>query len=474
MAVTSLWPIRGRVDHVIDYARNPEKTTQAGYGEQAALHTIDGVMEYAADEMKTERRSYVSCLNCREEIAAAQFMETKRLWGKTDGRVCYHGYQSFRADEVTAETAHEIGVRLAEELWGDRFEVLVATHCNTGHYHNHFVINSVSFLDGYKFYNTPADYAKMRDVSDRLCREYELSVIEPPRGKGKPYAEWQAEKHGKPTHRGIIRADIDRAIRASTTERDFLRVLGEMGYQIKTHGKDGKPLKYPALKPPDAEGYFRFHKLGEGYTLEEIRARILRNIHKQPPFPELVHHPSRRYQVRGKLRPKVTGLRALYFRYCYELHIIVKHPHSVKRVSFLLREDIAKLERLDAETRLLGKHHIGTVEELTAHRERSSAEVEALTAQRQELRKDLRRLNRRGDSAGIDEVKQQIRALSSKIRVVRRDVVLCDGIAQRSGQVRENLGQLVKQKEIERKEQLKNELFRRRGGASREDVAGNR
>ena len=161
MAVTSLWPIRGRVDHVIDYARNPEKTTQAGYGEQAALHTIDGVMEYAADEMKTERRSYVSCLNCREEIAAAQFMETKRLWGKTDGRVCYHGYQSFRADEVTAETAHEIGVRLAEELWGDRFEVLVATHCNTGHYHNHFVINSVSFLDGYKFYNSPADYAEL-------------------------------------------------------------------------------------------------------------------------------------------------------------------------------------------------------------------------------------------------------------------------------------------------------------------------
>ena len=148
MAVTSLWPIKGRVDHVIDYARNPEKTTEAGYAGQAALHTIDGVMEYAADEMKTERRSYVSCLNCREEVAAAQFMETKRLWGKLDGRVCYHGYQSFRADEVTAETAHEIGVRLARELWGDRFEVLVATHCNTGHYHNHFVINSVSFRDG--------------------------------------------------------------------------------------------------------------------------------------------------------------------------------------------------------------------------------------------------------------------------------------------------------------------------------------
>ena len=153
--------------------------------------------------------------------------------------------------------------------------------CNTGHYHNHFVINSVSWADGKKFYNSPADYARMREVSDRLCREYAISVIQDPGRQTKNYAEWQAERSGRPTHRGSIRADIDRAIRAATTEREFLRVMGEMGYQIKVHGKDGKPLKYPALKPPDAKGYFRFHKLGEGYTLEEIRARILRNIHKQ-------------------------------------------------------------------------------------------------------------------------------------------------------------------------------------------------
>lgn len=474
MAVTSIWPIHGRVDKVIDYARNPEKTTEAGLPELASLHAVEDVVEYAADEMKTERRSYVSCLNCREDTAAAQFMETKRLWGKLGGRVCYHGYQSFKADEVTAEAAHEMGVKLAEELWGDRFEVVVATHCNTGHYHNHFVINSVSWADGKKFYNSPADYARMREVSDRLCREYAISVIEDPGRQTKDYAEWQAERDGNPTHRGTIRADIDRAIRASTTERDFWRVMGEMGYLVKTHGKDGKPLKYPALKPPDAKGYFRFHKLGKGYTLEEIRERILRNIHKQPPFPEPVHYPPRRYRGRGKLRKKVTGLRALYFHYCYELHIIVKRPASVKRVSFLLREDIARLERLDAETRLLGKHHISTVEELMAHRERSSAEAETLTAQRQELRKELRRCSRQGDTMAAGEVKQRISALSGRIRAARKEVVLCDGIAQRSGQVRENLGRLVKQKEIERKEQLKNELFRRRGGASREDVAGNR
>ena len=239
MAVTAIWPIKGQVGKVIDYARNPEKVHESSYEEQAALHAIDGVVEYAANEMKTEERAFVSCLNCREDAAAAQFMETKRLWGKMGGRTCYHGYQSFKADEVTAEMAHEIGVKLAQELWGDRFEVVVATHCNTGHYHNHFVVNSVSFADGYKFYNSKADYAQMRQVSDRLCREYGISVIEKPKGKSKHYAEWQAEQNGKPTYRGIIRADIDRAILASTTERDFIRVMQAMGYEFKTRGKKG-------------------------------------------------------------------------------------------------------------------------------------------------------------------------------------------------------------------------------------------
>ena len=97
MAVTSMWPIKGRVDKVINYARNPEKTVEGSRHDLAELHTIDGVMEYAANDMKTERRAYVTCLNCTEENAAHQFMETKHLWSqitgmdKTSGRVCYHG-----------------------------------------------------------------------------------------------------------------------------------------------------------------------------------------------------------------------------------------------------------------------------------------------------------------------------------------------------------------------------------------------
>ena len=143
-------------------------------------------------------------------------------------------------------------------------------------------------------------------------------------------------------------------------------------------------------------------------------------------------------------------------------------------MSFLLREDIAKLDRLDAETRFLGKQHISTIGELTAHRETASAEIDALTAQRQELRKELRRCNRQGDPVAVGEVKQKISAISSRLKVRRKEVVLCDGIAQRSGQVKENLERLIEQKETERKELTQHELFRRRGGAGRETVPGNR
>ena len=240
MAVTSIWPIKGRVDKVINYARNPEKTHDKE--KLSELHEIEGVVEYAADEMKTEKRAYVTCLHLHsEETAAQEFMETKRLMHNEGGRSCYHGYQSFKADEVDADMAHSIGVALARELWGDRFQVVIATHCNTGHYHNHFVINSVSDVDGKKFYNSPADYRRMREVSDRLCREAKISVIEYPANRRTNYGEWLAEKNGKPTMRNRIREDIDRAILASTTEREFQRVMKEMGYEVITKTPKGSP-----------------------------------------------------------------------------------------------------------------------------------------------------------------------------------------------------------------------------------------
>lgn len=470
MAVTSIWPIKGRLNQVIGYVMNPEKTTEEFLPDLVALHAIQGVVEYAADQVKTEQRSFVSGVGCTEKNAVEQFLSTKRFWNKVeDGRVCYHGYQSFPEGEVTAEQAHSIGVALAKELWGSRFEVVVATHCNTNHYHNHFVVNSVSFADGKKFYNSKADYRRMREVSDRLCREAGLSVMERTGGRRKSYSEWKAEQDGVPTQRSTIRADIDRAIASATTEQGFIRTMQEMGYQFKTRRADGERLKYPALKPPGAKGFFRFHRLGDGYGLDEIIKRVYENMRKRVPFPEAEQEAASRLRREMWAHPtmKCKGLRALYFRYCYELHIIVKHPASVKRVSFLLREDVRKMERYIAQTRLLGREGIDTGQQLEAYQNSLEGKVEQMTQQRRELRNRLKAATRAGNGGAIDRLKSQIADLSAQIAVARKEIGLCSEIRERSEQVARNLTGINKQLEEGEKT---NEYSRRFSRPDRENV----
>lgn len=466
MAVTSIWPIKGRVDKVIDYARNPEKTTEAS---RKKLHEIEGVLDYAADEMKTEQCQYVTGINVSSvETAAKEFMHTKWMERKTDGRVCFHGYQSFCEGEVDAETAHKIGVALATELWGDRFQVIVATHCNTNHYHSHFIINSVSEADGKKFRNSHADYRRMREVSDRLCKEYGLSVVKYPEGKGKNYGEVVAEREGKPTRRSIIKADLDRAIEASLTEQEFWSMLRQLGYEIKLYGKGGKPLAHPAIKPQGSERYFRLDRLGEGYSLDEIMGRVYRNRRRKNPMeePTITH---RAAPVRGSFHsaPKVKGLRALYLRYCCELHIIAKHPSATRRVHPALWEDLTKLNRLDAQTRLLASQNIETIPQLLAYRDGLQEQIDTLTAERTELRNLQKREKRAGRE---DTVSARIAEISAQLRKLRKKVKLCSEIEARSTEVSDNLKEIQQEKSEQRKEKEQHELFRR-SRTSRADLA---
>ena len=442
MAVTSIWPIKGRVDGVINYACNPEKTTDKAAADVAAMHALKNVMEYTADGIKTEQRKYVTGINCDEEFAISQFMNTKLLWEKTDGRQCYHGYQSFAHDEVTAETAHEIGVKLAERMWGDRFEVLVATHLNTGHYHSHFVINSVSFADGYKFYNSPADYKRMKQISDELCREYGLSTIDNPAGKSKSYAERKAEKAGQPTVRNTIRRDIDSAINASVTQQQFIRAMEMMGYQFKLYDSDGERLKYPAIKPPGAKGYFRFHKLGQEYDLPIIVRRISRNNIRQEPFPDMYRQ---KQYSKGRLNGNFTSyakrnsLYGLYLRYRYELVNIRKHPSSVRRIPMSMREDIIKMDSIMKQSETLGKYRIETAEQLITVRENLKGKIAQLTDDRNDLRNALRRAERAGNSTDVKNIKEQIADISNQLKALRKEIDCLDKVEQRSGQVAENI-----------------------------------
>ncbi len=460
MAVTAIWDIKGRVDKVINYVRNPSKVTEKSYEDMAMLHAVEDVLEYAANDMKTEERKYVTALNMMsEEYAVEAFRNTKIRYGKRGGIVAFHGYQSFKENEVTAELAHDIGKELARRLWGDRFEVVIATHLNTGHYHNHFVINSVSFKDGYRYYDKKENYYRMREESDKLCREYRLSVIEEISGKSKNYAEWQAEKTGKLTQRDTIRRDIDAAIKASVTQQQFIRTMEVMGYEFKLFTSDGNRLKYPSIKPPGAKSFFRFHRLGDEYDLPQIVQRIHNNNIREEPFPDL--YKPKTY-TKGKLNGsfktiKPKGIYALYLRYCYELGIIKKNPASVKRVSFLLREDIVQMDKYMEQSRVLGKYKIETGQQLLTTKQNLVENISELTDIRKDLRNSQKRADRAGDAKQVESIKAEITTISAQLKVLRREVKALEQVEQRSQQVIENLQELDKQRTIDRLEVKENE-----------------
>ena len=197
MATTKIWKFKSRLDTLIEYAINGEKT---------------------------EHKLYVSGINCMPDTAFYEMKNVKKQFFKTGGIECFHAIQSFVEKEVTPEQAHEIGIKLAEELWGDKYQVVVSTHLNTDNIHNHFVLNSVSFLDGKRFCNAKKDYATMRKTSDRLCEYYGLSVLK------------QEEKYNKyatsSLYKELMKDSIDYAIENAKDYNEFIKILQDLDYIV--------------------------------------------------------------------------------------------------------------------------------------------------------------------------------------------------------------------------------------------------
>ena len=441
MATTAIWDVTDRLDRVIDYTTNPDKTENLDFN-SSDFRGLQEVLKYAVQDAKTEKQFYVTGINCYPETACTQMSKTKLQFQKTGGILAFHGYQSFAPGEATPETAHAIGVKMAQELWGDRFEVVVSTHLDKNHLHNHFVLNSVSFKDGKRYYDNKTNYSLMRQTSDRLCREYSLSVIEnPQRGKSRHYAEWKAEQESKPTWRGLIREDVDKAIDESMTFTQFIANLRRQGYEVKTGAK------YMAVRPNGKERFVRLKTLGDDYTEETIKERILKN--RTPKRPQVLPEPKRkRYTVRGCMNirktRKLTGLQALCFHYLYKMGILPKQCVSRKRTHFLLREDIWYMEQLISQTKLLCTHRIETKEQLLTYQNELKQEMTALINERKSFYNNLRRCK---DDKQILAYKEQISGISKKLSLLRREVKLCTGILSRSEDMKQKLLQ-IKQEQI--------------------------
>lgn len=473
MATTSIWRVKGWLGKVVIYAENPEKTANPKFYADRELTEQDGqelsdVIRYAVNSEKTQETSskdgaplhrFVSGINCSPATARDEMLAVKKRFGKEDGTVAYHGYQSFAPGEATPELAHEIGVKLATRLWGDRYQVIIATHLDKeNHLHNHFVLNTVSFADGIKYHRTRKDYHEMQTVSDALCREYRLSVIENPQyGKAKQYGEWRAEQEQRPTWRGLIRTDIDEAIRQAMTERQFFDALRKKGYAMKV-GKD------ISVRPPGKERFVRLMRnFGEDYSLDNIRRRIISQSRPERKNPEQKPEILRARLI-GSLKTarKLTGFRALYVHYCYLLGIFPKSrpQQSRKRLHFLLREDLLKLDAITAETRLLIGHRIDTAEQLFSYRDEVNGKISALTEKRKQLYKLQRTAAVKSDPEKAAEVKAQIAALSKELAALRKEVVLCNNIAERSGVIQEKIKAVREDEQPERKEKTDHVQFR--------------
>lgn len=435
MATTKIWSIRGDVGHVLRYVQDENKTEP---GRQP--DTLDAVLSYVGRGDKTNAQQFVSGINCAPDVARTEMMAVKRHFSKTDGIVAFHGYQSFAPGEVTPELAHEIGVQLANELWGTTYQVVIATHLDKEHHiHNHFALNSVSFVDGKKFHSDAKFLHRLQETSDRLCREHGLSVIETPkRGGTRHYAEYAAQKKGQPTWRSLIQSDVDRAIAASMTEQQFFNAMKSMGYEYKL-GQD------ISVRPPGKERFFRLERnLGSNYSLHQIRHRLGKN----PPqvkatVPQTI--PVRRhYKLRGKYpKKRKSSLRRLYYYYCYRLGVFKKHPQSTAKMHFLLREDLRNLDKYTQEIKLLHTYRIDTDVQLSAFQAEKQRTLDSLVQQRKHLRNQLRRTT---DEAKAETVKQNISELTRAITATRREVKLCSDIQERSIQMTEKL-KIIRQEE---------------------------
>ena len=243
MAVTKIKAIRGTLSKAIAYILNPEKT---------------------------DEKLLVSSYGCASETAAREFEWTRKIAeqkGMNPVRIiARHVIQSFEVGEVTPELAHEIGKQFADEILGGKYEYVLTTHIDKDHVHNHLIFNAVDFVDYHAYKSYKRIYYDMREVSDRLCKENGLSVIPPSQNKGMGYKEYTEAKRGT-SWKQKLKQTIDRLVITAKDYDDFLRLMQEAGYEIKTG-------KYISFRAEGQERFTRSKTIGENYTEERIKERI--------------------------------------------------------------------------------------------------------------------------------------------------------------------------------------------------------
>lgn len=368
MAVLKIHVIRQRLDTRVAYVQNTQKTACSGF------HSLYGIKD-----------TLTSAFNCSCEVAYTQMLETKRHFKKTDKVQGFHFIQSFKPGEVTPEQAHQLGCEFIERCFANDYEVVIGTHTDRAHIHNHIIVNSVSFVDGHKYQSTPASFYELRGISDEICKAHGLSVIQNPSVKaGKHYAEWRAEKENRPTLRSMIREDIDVILAQARTMDDFWDMLRGRGYEIRLNEK----RKYVTIRHPNGERFIRLKSLGENYTPRQLAARIaaqrgnvVRNIEQIRMQQKKLGQRKKYYIIphtaAPKGRKKLHGFRALYWRYLYMLGKVQKRK-APRKVRGEIMSELKKLDRYTKQYYFLRDHQLSTRNDVALYADAVADEIDIL------------------------------------------------------------------------------------------------
>lgn len=361
MAVTKKLVINSRLDSRVNYVLNEEKT-------QGLVQSI----EYAVNKLKTESEKTIfeTAINCSLKTAYSDMIETKKAKNNNDRRLGYHIIQSFKPGETTPDIAHKIGCEFAENSFGVRFEVVVATHLDKAHFHNHIIVNSVSFVDGRKYRDSQTDfYDGIKKASDDVCRKYGLSVIDSPKDKkALTYIEWLARQNKRTSWQTLIRSDIDDCIKQAFNFGNFLTLMEHKGYEIKQG-------KYIAFRPYGKERFSRGYKLGNEYSHENIRNRI-EGKDLRLELSEVRTYTKRK---QNSLYPKgkVVGIKALYAHYLYLMGLVKKNKLP-DRAAFVLKEDLLRFERITKTYQFVTDRNLDTVEQVEDYKKKCYQTIEML------------------------------------------------------------------------------------------------
>ena len=437
MATIGIWKVTSNLKQVIDYTEDEEKTKL----QEEFKEAMQQLLNYVDDENKNDDHLAITGLNCSVKEAINEMNLTKKIWNKEDGILGWHAFQSFEKNTITKEECHKIGVELANEIWGDRFQVIVSSHYNTEHYHNHFVVNSVSFKDGKKYYDNRATRAELRRMNDIICKEHGLEVLDEKITRRHIfYPNYLKNDNDKINYYTIAKNDIDNAILEATSYKDFLNLLSAMNYTVTNrYGK-------LSVRRNDYKRNIRIERFfGEDYSIENIKDRI-QNTQKNN-LAYIEESLQQKYQVKPKEKKKYHGLVGLYRYYCYLLNV---YPNNIRRYKLTpaMRLDVNKMEEISKEAILLDKEGIDTVEDFKKVRLDKLNKITELQNSKSKLWYQYKKSTSIVDK---NNIKNQIDMLSVEIKPLREDLKLLNNIEKRKNNIQENIN------EYEREGVIKNE-----------------